>query len=148
MKTSIFIGAGAAVFLLAQAAFAHVVVEPRESAAGEVVTYTVRIPSHLEATTIAVEVEIPAGVEIVAIADTPEGHKVSKTATGATVVRWSTKIPADERGAVTFAARNPAAVSELSWKTHQLYDNGVTVEWIEPKGGKEPAPITKVIEAR
>ncbi|MGE4061792.1 MAG: DUF1775 domain-containing protein [Rhodospirillaceae bacterium] len=143
MKSSIILAG--ALLLANGAASAHVVVGPRESAPGETVTYSVLVPSHLEATTIALELEIPAGVEIVSIGETPGGHKVSKTPAGETSVRWTTKIPKDERATLTFVAKNPAAEGELAWKAHQVYDNGVTIDWVEPKGGKETASITKVV---
>jgi len=147
MKSSFFVCLVVATLFLASAARAHVVVEPRESAAGEVVIYNVRVPSHLEATTIALDLEIPKGIEIVSIAATDGGHEVRKASEGTTIVHWTTKIPADERASLTFVARNPAVPTQLAWKAHQVYDNGVTVDWIEPKGGKEPASITMVISS-
>ncbi len=49
MKIPILIGAASAALLVIRAASAHIVVEPANSAVGEVVTYTVRVPSHLDA---------------------------------------------------------------------------------------------------
>jgi len=60
-------------------------------------------------------------------------------------VRAESRTPADERASRTFVARNPSRPTQLSWKAHQVYDNRVTVNWIEPKGGKEPASITMVM---
>ncbi|MGE3475124.1 MAG: DUF1775 domain-containing protein [Rhodospirillaceae bacterium] len=145
MKTTFVTAALTALLFAAHAASAHVVVEPREAKAGEVTTYTVRIPSHLEASTIAVELEVPEDVEIVSIAKTALGHEVKKSPTGNAIIRWATDIPADERGEVTFVARNPAKDGEVAWKARQIYSNGETVDWVEPKGGKQPAAVTRIL---
>jgi len=146
MKARIVAIIVAAAFSISRGVEAHIVVEPYDSAAGEVINYTVRIPSHLDATTVAVELEIPQGLEMLSIAKTLGGNVMRKAAIGATIVRWVTKIPADERGEVSFTARNPAVPTELVWKAHQIYDNGVTIDWVEPRGKKQPASVTRVIE--
>ncbi len=142
------IAAIAAVFLMASSiASAHVVVEPREAPAGDTTTYTVRIPSHLEATTTAIELEVPPRVEIVTVEKTALGHELMQAKDGPLVIRWMLNIPADERGEVKFVARNPKQAGEVAWKARQIYSNGVTVEWTEPKGGKQPAAVTRIVEA-
>jgi uncharacterized protein YcnI len=118
MKKKLMTSAGA-VLVAAAALQAHVTLQPRESAPGATVTYTVRIPTEGTVTTTGVELEIPDGIMVV--------PKAVKT--------------------FTFSAKNPSHPSELSWKAHQYFADGTTFDWVEPAGSKRPAARTRIAAA-
>ena len=141
---SIFTTAGFALALTAFASLAqaHVTMRPPEAAPGATTTYTVRVPSEGEAATTSVELEIPDGVTVVSVAGAADSYTVKKNGDRITAVTWKTSIPAGERGELTFAAKNPAAGTEIAWKAHQFFSDGTRADWVEPKGGKRPGPVT------
>ncbi len=121
---------------------AHVTLRPAEAAPGATTTYTVRVPSEGASATTSVELEIPVGVTVVSVTGTSDAYELKKTGDRVTSVVWKTAIPAGERGELNFVAQNPTAGAEIAWKAHQFYADGTRADWIEPKGGKRPGPVT------
>lgn len=137
----------AAAFALSLAGFAataqaHVTLRPLEAAPGATVAYSVRVPSEGESATTSVELEIPAGVTVVSVQGAADSYTVKKTGDRITAITWKTAIPAGERSEVNFTAQLPATGTEIAWKAHQFFADGTRADWVEPKGGKRPGPIT------
>lgn len=133
-----------AVLAMASVVSAHVTLQPRESAPGETVTYTVRVPTEGTVATTAIELEIPDGVTVVSIDGPAEAYEVKKSGDRIVSIAWKTDIQPKQFKTFTFVARNPMAASEISWKAHQSFADGTMSDWIEPAGGKRPAARTKV----
>lgn len=138
---------GSAITLLAMAstASAHVTLQPRESAPGETVTYTVRVPTEGTVATTGIELEIPESVHIVSVDGVADTYDVKRTGDRIIAISWKTDIQPKQFKTFTFVARNPPAASEITWKAHQQFADGTTAEWIEPAGSKRPAARTKVV---
>lgn len=124
------------------AAYAHVTLRPAEAPPGATTTYTVRVPSEGDSATTSVELEIPAGVTVLSVEGPNDKYEIKKSGDRITSILWKTSIPAGERGELTFVAQNPAAGTDIAWKAHQVYADGTRADWVEPKGGKRPGPIT------
>ena len=136
------------VLLAAGAALAHVTVSPKEAAAGATQKYTMRVPNEKAVANTRVEVEFPAGVEILTV-DQHEGWKLDlkKDAAGKiTGAVWSGSLAAKEFGEFTFSAKNPATATKLLWKALQVYSDGSKSEWMGAQGAKGPAPVTNITQ--
>ena len=129
-------------------AFAHVTLRPAEAPPAGTTTYTVRVPSEGDSATTLVELEIPAGVTVVSVAGASGTYELKKTGDRVTAIVWKTSIPAGERGELNFVAQNPASGAEIAWKAHQFYADGTRADWVEPKGGKRPGPVTMLKTAQ
>ena len=136
------------VLLAAGAALAHVTVQPKEAAAGATQKYTMRVPNEKAVANTRVEVEFPAGVEILS-ADEHEGWKLEVKKDGAgkiTGAIWTGNLAAKEFGEFTFSAKNPKEATKLMWKALQVYSDGSKSEWTGPQGSKGPAPVTNITQ--
>lgn len=123
---------------------AHVVVTPRESAAGAEQTYTVRVPTEGTVSSMSVELEIPAGVHVMQVAS-GDGYTfdVKKDANGIVSITWKKEIKPKEFALFTFTAHNPQS-GALQWKAHQTFADGSMRHWIGERGSKEPASVTTI----
>jgi uncharacterized protein YcnI len=143
MKT--FIASTGAIIVAAATLQAHVTLQPRESAPGATVTYTVRVPTEGTVTTTRVEIEIPEGVNVLTVDGPADMYEVKKSGERITSISWKTEIPPKQAKTFTFSARNPSAPVELSWKAHQHFADGTTFDWVEPAGSKgRPAARTRI----
>lgn len=145
MRSSLAVAAIAmavSVLTFAPLAQAHVTVRPAEAAPGAATTYTVRVPTEGQSTTTSVELEIPAGVMVVSVAGDPGSYVLKKSGEHVTAIVWKTSIPPGERGELNFTAQNPATGAEITWKAHQIHQDGSRADWVEPKGSKRPSSIT------
>lgn len=140
-------GIGTALLLTAGVASAHVNLQPRESAPGATLTYTMRIPTEGTVTTTGVELEIPDQITVVSIDGPADAYTVKKAGERIVSIAWKTDIPPKQAKTFTFVAKNPSAPSEISWKAHQSFADGTSYDWVEPAGGKRPAARTNVIAA-
>jgi uncharacterized protein YcnI len=127
-------------------AAAHVTLAPRESKGGAVETYTVNVPTEGNVSTTSVELEVPAGVEIIDIPMSP-AYSFEAFRQNGRIVRivWRQEIKPAARGAFTFTARNPSAQT-LVWVAHQHFADGTAADWIGPAGDRRPAPVVKLVE--
>ena len=142
-----FIAAGLCVGVLGAALHAHVVVTPRESPAGAEQTYAVRVPTEGTVPTSAVELEIPAGLQVTQIVP-GEGFTFESRKDGSRIVAitWKREIKPKEFAVFTFIARNPPSGS-LQWNAHQTFADGSTRHWIGERGTKDPASVTTILPA-
>ena len=145
MRTASF--AVAAVFVAAPA-FAHVGVTPRESKLGATETYTLRVPSEGGMATTSVVLDVPDGVAIVSVT-APGGatHQEKKVGDRIVSVTWTVQIKAGASASLSFVAKNPTLGSEIAWKVHQKYSDGMGSDWVGAAGSRAPAPVTKLVPA-
>ena len=136
---------GAALLLVASAAYAHVNLQPRESAPGVTVTYMMRVPTEGTVTTTGIELEVPDAMTIVSVDGPADAYEVKKADGRIVAITWKTEILPKQVKTFTFVAKNPAAPSEISWKAHQRFADGTSFDWVEPAGGKRPSGRTNVV---
>ncbi len=124
---------------------AHVVVTPRESAAGAEQIYTVRVPTEGTVSSTSVELEIPAGMHVTQVA-TGEGFTfdVKKDGNRIVSITWKKEIKPKEFSLFTFTAHNPQPAA-LQWKAHQTFADGSMRHWVGERGTKEPASVTTIV---
>jgi uncharacterized protein YcnI len=124
---------------------AHVVVTPRESAAGAEQIYTVRVPTEGTVSSTSVELEIPAGMHVMQVA-TGEGFTfdVKKDGNRIVSITWKKEIKPKEFSLFTFTAHNPQP-GALQWKAHQTFADGSMRHWVGERGTKEPASVTTIV---
>lgn len=139
-----------AVFLVVTASVvnAHVVVLPRESQAGIVERYTVRVPTEGQVTTTSVELEVPAGVTITEVV-TGSGYTFDVRREGDRIVAvtWKKEIPPKMTGEFVFVARNPGS-GPIAWKARQRFADGTSADWIGVEGDRRPASVTQLKAGR
>jgi uncharacterized protein YcnI len=124
---------------------AHVVVTPRESAAGAEQIYTVRVPTEGTVSSTSVELEIPAGMHVMQVAS-GEGFTfdVKKDGDRIVSITWKKEIKPKEFSLFTFTAHNPQP-GALQWKAHQTFADGSMRHWVGERGTKEPASVTTIV---
>src|SRR5688572_31403689 len=86
---------------------AHVVVTPRESAAGAEQVYTVRVPNEVTVSSMSVELEIPEGMHVMQVAN-GDGFTfdVKKDGNRIVSITWKKEIKPKEFSLFTFTAHN------------------------------------------
>jgi uncharacterized protein YcnI len=131
----------AAALLVSMPALAHVRVLPFESKTGAQQTYTMKVPTEGKITTTSIELEVPAGVSVISIADPAEAKKVDGRIVSIT---WKTEIPPDQSKDFSFVAINPKTDQDLAWKAHQRYADGTGRDWVDLPKTKSPASVTKL----
>ena len=124
---------------------AHVVVTPRESAAGAEQLYTVRVPTEGTVSSMSLELDIPEGLHVMQV--TPgDGFTfdVKKDGNRIVSITWKREIKPKEFALFTFTAHNPPSGS-LQWKAHQTFADGSMIHWIGERGTKQPASVTTIV---
>lgn len=142
--------AAIAVVLVAASAVvqAHVTVSPRESQAGVVERYTVRVPTEGQVTTTSVELEVPADVTITeVVAGTGYAFETRKEGDRIVAITWKQEIKPRETGEFVFVARNPRS-EQIVWKARQRFADGTSADWIGVQGDRRPASVTRLTAAR
>jgi uncharacterized protein YcnI len=124
---------------------AHVIVTPRESAAGAEQVYTVRVPNEVTVSSMSVELEIPAGMHVMQVA-TGDGFTfdVKKDGNRIVSITWKKEIKPKEFSLFTFTAHNPQP-GAMQWKAHQTFADGSMIHWIGERGTKQPASVTTIV---
>ena len=127
---------------------AHVVVLPRESLAGGIERYTVRVPTEGQVATIAVELEIPVGVMIREVVS-GAGYTYETRREGERIVAitWKQEILPGQRGEFRFVARNPSS-GRLAWKAHQRFADGTSADWVGVEPERRPASVTTLVTVK
>jgi uncharacterized protein YcnI len=127
-------------------AFAHVTVQPKQSAPGAMEKYILRVPTEKFVPTVRVDVEFPAALNVSAF-EPKAGWKIQekKDSSGRiTGVTLNGSLPPGESTQFNFTARNPAGQGKLVFKAIQTYEDGTTSEWTGPEGSKAPAPVVEI----
>lgn len=135
------------ILLTLTTASAHVVVLPREAAAGATVKYTMRVPTEKNVATVGLEAEFPSAAEITSVEE-KEGWKINlkKDSSGKIIgATWSgSAIAPHDIAEFGISARNPNQETDLVWKIVQIYEDGSRSEWTGPKGSRTPASVTHI----
>ena len=127
---------------------AHVVVLPRESLAGGIERYTVRVPTEGQVATTAVELEIPAGVTVrEAVAGDTYTYETRREGDRIVAITWKQEIPPGQRGEFRFVARNPSS-GRLVWKAHQRFADGTSADWVGIEPDRRPASVTTLVTVK
>ncbi|MFD1957634.1 YcnI family protein [Paenibacillus thailandensis] len=143
--------AAAALLLFANAASAHVTVNPKEVQAGAYQVFTVRVPSESKNKhTTSVTVDIPAQVKITRTQPVPGwSYELKKDAEGhITAVSWKAEGPGlaeTEFQDFQLSGRVADDAASLTWVAHQTYDDGTVIDWAASDENAEfPASVTTV----
>jgi uncharacterized protein YcnI len=127
-------------------AYGHVTVQPKQSATGAIEKYTLRVPTEKFVSTVRVEVEFPANLNVSSF-EPKSGWKIEekRDAAGKLVgVVLTGSIPTGESAAFTFSARNPSSEGKLFFKAIQIYEDGTKSEWTGAEGSRTPAPAVEL----
>jgi len=154
MKKAIISGflAVIAVVALPAAAFAHVVVTPKEASPAQRLVFNVSVPNEKAVAVTNLKVLVPDEVTSV-IPTSKDGWTITTTKntdSEVTSITWAGTIPAGERQDFSFSAQAPATPTEIAWKAYQTYADGSIVHWDQaPTSDHEsedagPYSITKV----
>lgn len=124
---------------------AHVTVVPRESQAGALERYTVRVPTEGQVATTSVELEVPAGLTITEVV-AGDGYTFDTRREGDRIVAvtWKREIPPRASAEFVFVARNPGS-GQVAWKARQRFADGSSADWIGVEGDRRPASVTKFV---
>lgn len=136
----------AAVAMTIAPAFGHVTVQPRQSAAGAIEKYALRVPTEKFVLTVRVEVEFPTTLDVSSF-EPKAGWKIEEkkdTAGKLVGVVLIGSIPPGESSVFNFAARNPSEEGKVFFKAVQIYEDGTRSEWTGPEGSRTPAPVVEV----
>jgi len=135
-----------AVWVTVGTAYGHVTVQPKQSAPGTSVRYTMKVPTEKFTPTVRVEVEFPAALTVTSLEPKAQwkveekkdgsGKLIGMTLTGS--------IPTGESSEFNFTARNPSQESKLIWRVIQIYEDGSKSEWTGAEGTRTPAPVVEV----
>ena len=127
---------------------AHVTVIPRESQAGAVERYTVRVPTEGQVTTTSVELEVPAGLIVTEVVPgAAYTYDVRRDGSRVVAITWTQEIPPKASAEFVFVARNPAG-GQLAWKARQQFADGTSADWVGVEGDRRPASVTKIVPGR
>ncbi len=138
----------AAMIALSSPVFAHSMVKPDTVGVAAFQDFTVSVPSEKAASTISVNLTLPAGISFVTpvvksgwkvevkSGPIPDGMAPPVATDGdiattiPTEIDWTGgSIPAEQKDNFVFSAQVPAQPAELDWKITQGYSDGSTVSW-------------------
>lgn len=123
---------------------AHVTVVPRESQAGAVERYTIRVPTERQVTTTSVELEVPADVTITeVVAGSGYTFEARREGDRIVAITWKQEIPPKGVGQFVFLARNPRT-GPIRWKARQRFADGTSADWVGVEGDRRPASVTQL----
>ena len=127
-------------------AYGHVTVQPKQSAPGTNVRYTMKVPTEKFTPTVRVEVEFPPTLNVTGVEPKPDWKvEEKKDSSGRlTGMTLTGSIPTGESSEFNFMARNPSAENKLIWKVIQVYQDGSKSEWTGAEGSRTPSPVTEV----
>ena len=146
LRTLVGRAASALVLLLPIIAEAHVTVSPRESTVGATEKYVVRVPTEGKVTTKSVELEVPEGVIVEALA-VPQGWKqeAKRKDDRIVAITWQMDVPPGEFVEFAFIARNPREGERIVWTLRQKFADGMVSDWTkDSKGAIRPTAVTKL----
>lgn len=144
MAGTVLVAAGA-VMLSGTIAQAHTTISPRQSIAGAMEKYTVRVPAEGQMMAKGAELEVPEGVTVANFA-TPAGwtYTVTRQDGRITAIRWRMDIKPGEFAEFSFVARNPQKAGELIWKLREFFADGTVTDFTNGPDGNYPGAIVKL----
>jgi uncharacterized protein YcnI len=137
--------ASAVHLFLSGIAQAHTTIWPRQSIAGMMEKYTVRVPAESAVMSKGAELEVPEGV-IVQTIGVPAGWKYDvKRQDGRIVgIAWHMDIKPGEFAEFTFVARNPQDKNQLVWKLREFFADGKVTDFTNGPQGVYPTAVVKL----
>lgn len=135
-----------AVLLTAAAASvsAHVMVSPLQSTAGAVQKYELRIHNEAKAAAASVDLDVPDGVTVTAVAQPKAGtFTTMKTGDRITRITWTVDVQPGKYVALPFTAKNPDA-GEVHWNMHEHLADGTVINWSDKAGSTQKGSVTKL----
>ena len=137
--------AAAMPLLFSSTAQAHTTIWPRESIAGAMEKYTVRVPAEAQIMSKGAELDVPEGVTVQTIG-VPAGWKYDvKRQDGRIVgIAWHMDIKPGEFAEFTFVARNPQTQNQLVWKLRELFADGKVTDFTNGPEGIYPTAVVKL----
>ena len=143
------ISVAAVLVMTISTAFAHVTIQPRQSAPAAEQTYTMRVPTEKFVPTVRVEIEFPATLKVSSIEPKPDWKIEEMKDTSGKLQRaiLTGSIPTGQSAQFNFKARNPDQEGVLSWKVIQIYEDGSKSEWTGASGSRTPAPSVELKKA-
>lgn len=132
--------------LMIVTSYAHVTVQPKQSAGGADEKYTMRVPTEKPIPTIRIEVEFPMALQVSSFEPKPGWKIEQKKDAGRKLIGVVLigSIPPKEFALFNFSAKNPAQSGKLSFHVVQIYQDGSKAEWTGPEGSRTPAPIVEI----
>jgi uncharacterized protein YcnI len=134
--------AGIAAILCPCIAAAHTTISPRQSVAGAMEKYTVRVPAEAEVMSKGAELEVPDGV-IVQTLGTPAGwtYDIKRQNGRIASIRWHMDIKPGEFAEFSFMARNPQGQNRLVWKLREFFADGKITDYTNGPDGLYPTAV-------
>jgi uncharacterized protein YcnI len=131
--------------LLPGIAQAHTTIWPRESTAGAMEKYTIRVPAEGQVASTGAELEAPEDVVIQAVS-APAGWKYdAKRQDGRIIgIRWHMDIKPGEFAEFSFVARNPQDKDQLIWKLREFFADGKVTDYTNGPQGIYPKAVVKL----
>jgi uncharacterized protein YcnI len=122
----------------APAAFAHATITPAEPGPHTRAEFTLRLEEEVDgARTTRVEMAVPAGFSLQAVANDPGWHGV----VAGDLVTWA------GRGALAFPfTGTPGAAGDYAFDVRQTYSDGTVVDWAGTQGSDTPAALVHASE--
>jgi len=124
---------------------AHTTISPRQSTAGAMERYTVRVPAENQTMAKGADVGIPEGVMVQTVA-TPAGWTYDlKRQNGRIVsITFHMDIKPGEFAEFSFMARNPQNQGELVWKLREFFADGKITDFTNGPDGIYPTAVVKL----
>ena len=140
----VFVAAGG-LLLWGNIAEAHTTISPRQSIAGAMEKYTVRVPAEGRMMAKGAEVEVPEGVTVANVA-TPAGwtYELKRQDGRIVAIRWRMDIKPGEFAEFSFVARNPSSAGSLIWTLREFFDDGTVTDFTKGPDGIYPGAIVKL----
>ncbi len=139
------VSVAAALLLLGNIAEAHTTISPRQSIAGAMEKYTVRVPAEGQMMAKGAELEVPEGVTVANFA-TPAGwtYEVKRQDGRIVAIRWRMDIKPGEFAEFSFVARNPVNAGSLVWTLREFFADGTVTDFTNGPDGLYPGAIVKL----
>jgi uncharacterized protein YcnI len=124
---------------------AHTTIWPRQSIAGAMEKYTVRVPAEAEVMSKGAELVVPEGVVIQTIG-VPAGWTYDVKRQGGRIagIRWHMDIKPGEFAEFSFVARNPKNESQLIWTLREYFADGKVTDFTNGPDGLYPNAVVKL----
>lgn len=124
---------------------AHTTIWPRQSIAGAMEKYTLRVPAESQVMSKGAELEVPEGV-IVQTIGAPAGctYDVKRQDGRIAAIRWRMDIKPGEFAEFTFVARNPQNANRLVWTLREFFADGKVTDFTNGPDGLYPNAVVKL----